>query len=591
MLETLVEKRGSRAGRQTSRCDCPGGTRHLSTHISLVVLLVIAMGSEGLVRADTYPRVAGVDIHEYVFRLTVSDDSNTIKGLTTIEVRFNVDGITEVPLDLVGPRKGDKTGMTVEGVWIAHGLAGRKVTEPRVRASECGVPAKFVHDEDRLRIMLSKPSTAGQQSFVTIAYAGTAAEGLEIGENKYGDRCFFSENWPNRARHWLPTIDHPYDKARSQMIVTAPSHYQVVSNGLLLEESDLGDGTRMTHWRQSVPISTWLNTVGVARFAVQQLDAFKGKPVQTWVYPQDRKAGFHDFAVPTHAVLDYFSRQIGPFGYEKLANIQSNSVRGGMESATAIFYGDDAVTGRRDVRWRNIIIHEIAHQWFGNAVTESDWDDVWLSEGFATYFTLLFREHTYGREDFLSGLRKSKAQVYRYYARNPDYRIIHDQLDDMSKVLTNMQYQKGAWTLHMLRGLVGTENFWNGIRLYYSRYRDGCASTADFRGVMEEVAGMKLDWFFDQWLRQGGLPQISGKWSHSENALQLKLRQTQPTYRFRLPLDVRLSFDDGSTQRETILMSSVVEKFTLATAEPPSSVILDPDTWMLLESEITREGQ
>jgi aminopeptidase N len=143
----------------------------------------------------------------------------------------------------------------------------------------------------------------------------------------------------------------------------------------------------------------------------------------------------------------------------------------------------------------------------------------------------------------------------------------------------------------MLRGLIGTENFWKGIRLYYARHRDRCVSTADFRGVMEEVAGIKLDWFFDQWLRQGGLPTIAGTWTHSGDALRLNLRQTQPNYRFRLPLDVRLSFDDGSTQRETILMTAAVEKFTLATVRPPSTVVLDPDMWMLLESEIIRDGQ
>ena len=578
-------------GRQTEKPKRHRDTAHAIARncVRATACLAIALGGVGRASADSYPRVAGVDILEYVFRLTVSDDSDAIKGLTTIDVRFKVAGITELPLDFVDRRESGNTGMVVDGVWIANGLAGRKVTSARVRESECGDPARFTHADNRLQIVLPRPSTVGQRSFVTIAYAGTPATGLEIGNNKYDERCFFSENWPNKARHWLPTIDHPYDKARSQMIVTAPSHYQVVSNGLPIEQSDVGEGIRMTHWRQSVPISTWLNVVGVARFAVQQLDYFQGKPVQTWVYPQDRKAGFHDFAVPTHAVLAYFTEQIGPYPFEKLANIQSNSVNGGMESATAIFYGDDAVTGKREVRWRNVVIHEIAHQWFGNAVTESDWDDVWLSEGFATYFTLLFREHSYGREDFLKGLQASRALVYRYYARNPDYRVVHDQLDDMSKVTTRMQYEKGAWTLHMLRGLVGTETFWKGIRLYYARYRNDCVSTADFRGVMEEVSGMKLGWFFDQWLRQGGVPTIAGSWNHSGGQLQLNLRQTQANYRFSLPLLVQLSFDDGSTQRETIRMTSAVEKFSLTAARPPSSVVLDPEMWMLLESEIIRE--
>jgi aminopeptidase N len=557
--------------------------------IRVAVGLAIALGCIGAASADTYTRVAGVDIQEYVFRLAVTDESDTIQGLATIDVQFSLAGITHLPLDLVGRSPDRHTGMTVTGVWIANGLAGPSVTSARVEAAECGVPTKFEHEGDRLRIELPDPTTAGQRSFVTVAYAGTAATGLEIGNTKHGDRSFFSENWPDRARHWLPTIDHPYDKALSQMVVTAPSHYQVVSNGLLIEESDLGNGTRMTHWRQAVPIPTWLNVLGVAQFAVQHLADFEGIPVQTWVYPQDRDAGFHDFAVPTHAVLAYYSEHIGPYAYEKLANIQSNSVGGGMESASAIFYGDDSVTGQRSVRWRNVIIHEIAHHWFGNAVTESDWDDVWLSEGFATYFTLLFREHAYGREDFLSGLRESRDQVYRYYEENPDYRVVHDQLDDMSKVTTSMQYQKGAWTLHMLRDLVGTETFWEGIREYYGRYYNGNASTADFRRVMEEVSGMELAWFFDQWLHQGGVPVVAGSWSHSGGALSLDLRQMQLHYRFRLSLEVQLQFIDGSTQSEKILMTGDVEQFTFATTQPPSAVVLDPDTRMLLRAAITRE--
>ena len=140
-----------------------------------------------------------------------------------------------------------------------------------------------------------------------------------------------------------------------------------------------------------------------------------------------------------------------------------------------------------------------------------------------------------------------------------------------------------------MRDLVGTETFWEGIRRYYGLYHNGSASTTDFRRVMEEVSGMELDWFFGQWLRQGGVPKIAGSWSHSGGTLRLDLHQTQPHYRFRLPLDMQLHFDDGSTQRETILMTGDVEQFTFATARPPSAVVLDPDTWMLLQAEITRE--
>ena len=186
-------------------------------------------------------------------------------------------------------------------------------------------------------------------------------------------------------------------------------------------------------------------------------------------------------------------------------------------------------------------------------------------------------------------MHASRDKIFSFYEKSPNYRVVHNNIADMSKVNGSMQYQKGAWTLHMLRDLVGTETFWKGIRLYYARYRNGNANTADFRAVMEEVSGVKLDWFFDQWLRQGGLPTIAGTWSHSGGALRLDLRQTQPTYRFRLPLKVLLHFDDGSTQLAAVEMTATAQQFTLATEQVPSTVVLDPDTWVLLKADITRE--
>ena len=336
---------------------------------------------------------------------------------------------------------------------------------------------KFLHEKDELWIYLNEPLLKNERKKFTISYSGIPSEGLHIGENKYGDRTFFSDNWPNRGRHWLATVDHPYDKAKCEFIVTAPNHYQVVSNGLKIEETNLDKNQKRTHWKQSIPIASWLYVLGVAEFAVQYVDEFEGKSIQTWVFKQDREAGFYDFAVPTKKALEFYSDYVGPFSYEKLANIQSNSVSGGMEAASAILYSANSVKGDRNTRWRNVVIHEIAHQWFGNAVTEYDWDDIWLSEGFATYFTLLFIEHYYGKEAFIEGLISSKKRVESFHEKNPDYTIIHDNLKNMKDVTSSQTYQKGSWVLHMLRGVLGTEIFWKGIRSYYSKFKDLNATT------------------------------------------------------------------------------------------------------------------
>ncbi|MDH3297802.1 MAG: M1 family metallopeptidase [Gemmatimonadota bacterium] len=526
---------------------------------------------------DDYPRRPGVDVENYRFELTLTDTADAISGRSVVSVRFTNDGATELLLDLIN-LNGDGRGMTVHSVTAA------------------GAQLRYEHDSDLLTIVLPEPGRTGARLDVAIAYSGIPASGLRIGPNKYGDRTFFSDNWPDRARHWLPTIDHPYDKAANEFVVTAPSHYQVVSNGVRIEETDSGDGTRMTHWRQSVPIATWLYVLGVARFAVQYVGDFEGRPIQTWVYSQDRNAGFHDFSVPTKQVMEFYADRVGPFAYEKLANITSPATGGGMEAATAIMYGEDLVTGDRSVRLRNVVIHEIAHQWFGNAVTESDWDDVWLSEGFATYFTLLFIEHAYGRDEFVAGLKSSAERVFRQYTDDPDYRIVHDNLRDMRRVTSGATYQKGSWVLHMLRSRMGDEAFWTGIRSYYSRYMNANASTTDFRRAMEEASGLDLGVFFEQWLYSGGNPRLEGWWDYDPTAaaVRIELRQTQsigPVY--ELPLEVGLHFagDVLPSVVESVVLDQRLHQFVLPVEDVPEQVTLDPGTKVLFEADFGRRRQ
>ena len=233
-----------------------------------------------------------------------------------------------------------------------------------------------------------------------IEYRGTPSDGLIITDNKHGDRTFSADNWPDKTRYWLPTLDHPYDKATCEFLITAPDHYQVIANGLKIEETDLRDGRRMTHWRHSVPISTWLMVIAVGPYAVQYVDQYDGISIETWVYPQDREAGFFDFA-RARGPLEFFSTHVGPYAYEKLANVQVAAPVGATEASTNMLYNQDFVTGDRSREW--VVAHEIAHHWWGNSVTEGDWDDVWLSEGFATYFTLLYLEYSEGRDRFVQG--------------------------------------------------------------------------------------------------------------------------------------------------------------------------------------------
>ena len=522
---------------------------------------------------DTYPRQP-LDVEHYRFALTLADSTDRIVGVATARMRLLASDLRTITLDLAN--------VTAERQ--GRGMRVGSVTRQ-------GTTLVFSHANDHLTITLDHPSTSGEVVELTVTYEGIPADGLHITPTRSGDRTFFSDDWPDKAHQWLPTIDHIADKATMEMDVVAAAHYQVISNGRRVEQTDLPHDMRRTVWRESVPIAPWLYVLGVARFAVQAVGDYAGTPIETWVLAQDRDAGFHDFAVPTRDVLAFFSERIGPYSYEKLANVQSNFGGGGMEAASAIMYAPNSVSGTRPVRWRNVVIHEIAHQWFGNAVTESDWNDVWLSEGFATYFTLLFIEHAYGRDEFAAGLRDSRKTVLDFYAKTPGYRVVHEKLADMTHVTNAMTYQKGSWVLHMLRQQMGDDRFWAGIRDYYARFRNANASTTDFRLAMERASGQDLAPFFQQWLYRGGVPRIDGTWQWDATSRQLVvlLTQSQPGEPFQLPLDIGISLGGGRSRVEHAELRAQSGRFVFAMEQDPQGVELDPNVRVLFDGRLTRQ--
>lgn len=538
----------------------------MRTSSTLAVLILCVLQAVSA-RADTYPRQPGVDAVHYVFRLRVTDSSNEIAGEMTGTFRILAPTVRDLYLDLVSATGGK--GMTVSGV---------KVDGARVA---------YTHESNRLRVPISTSSAADVS--VTVAYSGIPIAGLKLVQTIHGERSAFSENWPDNARHWLPMIDHPYDKATGEFIVTAPAHYQVVANGLLIEEEDLPNQERRTHWRQSVPIASWLYALGIARFAVHHYDVVRGIPQQVWAFPQDREKAYELFELTGRRAFEYFSDWIGPYSYEKLAHVEAAAVNGGMEQASAIFYGEKGVTAGRGP-----VVHEVAHQWWGNSVTEKDWDDVWLSEGFATYFAHLFTEQTRGHDAFVRALKNDITVILEAQRAAPDQPVIHRNLDDMKRVLNRLVYQKAGWVLHMLRGIVGTEKFWNGIREYYRRYRNLNAATDDFRQVMQQASGMDLHWFFDQWLKRPGVPELAGTWAYDAGAkrVDLQLRQVQAGAPYRLPLEIGFTMTDGDITVQRVELLTADGHFSLASEREPTNVTIDPNTWTLLESaRVTRRSE
>jgi aminopeptidase N len=252
-----------------------------------------------------------------------------------------------------------------------------------------------------------------------------------------------------------------------------------------------------------------------------------------------------------------------------------------MENASAIFYSEEAVADGRDSE--ELLAHEIAHQWYGNTVTEADWPHLWLSEGFATYLTGLWLEETYGEDRLRQYMRRARDRVRTFARQRPDEPLVDTTYASPMELLNPNAYQKGAWVLHMLRQEVGTETFWTALRQYYDRYRHANASTADFRAVVEDVSGRDLEAFFEQWTRRAGHPVLQIDWSYraETEACVVEVRQVQEAPPFRIPLDVQVGGADAEIR--TVDLRGRQSTSELPCPTPPAQLRVDPRVRLLGE--------
>ncbi|MEM6378667.1 MAG: M1 family metallopeptidase [Bacteroidota bacterium] len=528
-----------------------------------LLLLFILCFALNLSAQNHHQRFSELDIQHYKFELSLPEKNNQISG--TANIYFQVKKPIETfYLDLF---RSNNKGMTVKSAKID---------------AEC---IDFSQKNNQLHIQSKIKLQPKKLYKLTVNYEGTPVDGLIIGKNKFGDRTFFGDNWPNRAHHWLPTVDHPSDKATVEFLVEADARYQVVGTGKKLEETTLPSGRRLTHWKTDVQLPTKVMVIGAAEFAVELAGEVDDIPVTSWVFPENKKEGFYDYA-PAVKVLDWFHTHVAPYPYEKLANVQSKTRYGGMENASNIFYFENSVTGKRERE--GLIAHEIAHQWFGNSASEADWHHVWLSEGFATYFTHLYFEHQYGREKFVDGLQTDRTGIIRYARQNPNSPIVDTSIEDYNQVLSTNTYQKASWVLHMLRQKIGTETFWEGIRAYYQKYQLDNALTDDFKNVMEQISDQKLDDFFQQWIFTPGVPKLEIDWSYDAGTkmVDIAIEQTSAT-KHSFPLEIELSNKDGlSLGKGTAEVKAGKITLSIPAEAKPGRLLLDPETKVLFSAVI-----
>jgi aminopeptidase N len=538
----------------------------------------------GAAHAAPYQRQPGIDVEHYVFNVEVADNTHQIKGETVATVRFKSPGVDKLVFELKA-RDAKGQGMTVASVTDA-------------RSDQ---PVKFTHQGEQLTLQLAAAPKAGETRDFRIKYSGEPEDGLTFGTSRAGGRVFVTWNWPTKIREWAPTLDHPSSKVTSEWVVTAPEQYSVVANGLMQSEISLGDGRKTTHWRQNVPIAVWLNAFQVARFQTWYGGTERGVPLQLWA-PVGTKVDVDNGFLVARRTIDFFGDMVGPYPFEKLGQVAAPLLGGAMEHASVVFYGDGGtrdgkapMTNRRGgeqvaMASHGVMAHEIAHQWFGDSVTEAGWGDVWLSEGFATYFSDLYTEHYDGRDAFVASLKNERTRAIAAERKEKDP-VITPVDDSSGPDLSQVQYAKGGWVLHMMRQQVGTPTFFKGIQLYYARHHGGHATTDDLRRAMEDASGQDLKWFFDQWLRRVDSPKLDVKWTYDDaaKALNLSVTQQQAGEAYRIPIEIGVADEPrGALAVLKVEMDKKTQTFSLPLAKPPVDVVLDPDTKLLADMTLDR---
>jgi aminopeptidase N len=448
-----------------------------------------------------------------------------------------------------------------------------------------GQSISFKH-ENNLLLVSGLDRQQGDTLTIHLSFSGVPADGLIIGKNKFGNRTFFGDNWPNRAHHWFACNDHPSDKALISYEVRAPWKYQVIANGTLIEKRRLSSDENVWYYKADYELPTKVMVIGVAEFSEVTFGPVnsEGIPVSAWVYPQNEKEGFYDMELAV-SILNWFENKISAYPFDKLANVQSTTRYGGMENASCIFYDENAITGKRTME--SLIAHEIAHQWFGNSASEKDWPHLWLSEGFATYLTNVYIQETKGEKAFFEQLDKDAKRIFAFNRKFP-LPVIDTISKDLNFLLNANAYQKGGWVLHMLRSEIGDRLFWTAVRSYYESYKFGNASSQDFQQIVEEVCACPMDYFFDQWLRQSGHPTLSFGVKKKRKSTSITLQQLQSAI-FSAEVGIQVVKENGDLELFKIPLTKGVsgleqeKKIVLKLPYAVKDVVLDPNRELLLE--------
>ena len=449
-------------------------------------------------------------------------------------------------------------------------------------------PLKYDYNDHVLAVDLATPLRAGERTSITIDYdAANRSKGAYFKAR----HTVWTLSWAQDTRYWVPTYDFPNDKTTWDFYVWTAKGERALSNGRLAGSRTVGDSVEW-HWVLDKPASTYLMTVVVGKYAVLQDKPWRKVPIGYWTYPDSVQAAWRGFK-KTPAALAFYSRKTGvPYPWSKYDQVVIPEFQlGGMENVTATSESDVSILhpawaepqGSSD----GLVAHELAHQWYGDLVTASDWADAWLSEGFATFMEQIFREEDKGYDE--AAMRRLSAQEETIdadrQARRP---IVYGKWenDPSEAFFTGHIYPKGATVLQMLRHQLGDVLFWKAMNRYTTTNAYGTVVTDDLRKSLEETTGKNYRAFFDQWVYGAGFPvfQVSSSYDPSARRVVISAREVQPrdnlTGFFDVDADVEVRTDSGTVRLVVPVRNGAGEAGATVKAAP-RSIRWDKGNWIL----------
>ncbi|MFH1735675.1 MAG: M1 family aminopeptidase, partial [bacterium] len=447
-----------------------------------------------------------------------------------------------------------------------------------------GTPCNYTRDGDMLYVALPSAYNPGDTLDLHIVYSGTpeiTTNLTSLGIFYPNSNLIYTQADPFGARNWLPCWDEPWDKATFSQKLWLPEEFVVASNGNLILTVP-APPYRMWWYSMDYPMVTYLLTFSASNYETIEQTAGDVQ-IRHFVYPSHLAAAEYDFGrVPE--MIQLYEDKFGSYPFDTYGCAENTifSGFGAMENQTMVSFGSNLITGNRT--YEDIVAHELAHMWFGDAVSYIDWPEMWLSEGFAEYSEALWSEHIGGLSAYFANMLQKHSTYYGW--ENPANPIpMYDP--PWNQIWSAVTYQKGASVLHMLRYHLGDDDFFNVMQTYVATYLYGNASTQDYNAVVNQVTGDDYDWYFNQWVYAGGYPIFeyfgTTQTVGDDVTLLLSVAQTQheATQRFQTDADLYI-FTAGDTTIERISIDALdAQQIELVLAEEPDSVQLDPLPWIL----------